>query len=110
MDYFEIGQRIRKYRRAQGLSQETLAEKVNISTTHMSHIETGSTKLSLQVLADLAQALKVSADMLLFDVQDRNDNAQLMEIAALLDNCTKQQQQCLVDIMKAVKTSMDNCL
>lgn len=47
MDYYKIGQRIRKIRKAHGLSQEDLAERVDISTTHMSHIETGSTKLSL---------------------------------------------------------------
>jgi transcriptional regulator with XRE-family HTH domain len=57
MDYYAIGQRIRYYRKTQGLSQEQLAEKVDISTTHMSHIETGSTKLSLQVFGELAEAL-----------------------------------------------------
>ena len=42
MNYYEIGQRIRKIRKAHGLSQEELAEKIGISTTHMSHIETGN--------------------------------------------------------------------
>ena len=51
IDYYEIGQRVRKFRKAYGLSQEELAEKIGISTTHMSHIETGNTKLSLQVHA-----------------------------------------------------------
>ena len=69
MDYYAIGQRIRKFRKAQNLSQEALAEQANISTTHMSHIETGNTKLSLQVFADLAAALHVSADDLLFDAR-----------------------------------------
>ena len=58
MDYFEIGARIRAGRKALGLSQEQLAEMVNISTTHMSHIETGNTKLSLGVLVDLAGVLQ----------------------------------------------------
>ncbi|HIR85668.1 MAG TPA: helix-turn-helix transcriptional regulator [Candidatus Limivicinus faecipullorum] len=53
MDYYDIGQRIRTLRREKKLSQEQLAEKVWISTTHMSHIENGSTKLSLPVLVDL---------------------------------------------------------
>ena len=67
MNYAEIGQRIKKYRKQKNLSQEQLAEKVNISPTHMSHIETGATKLSLQVLVDLAQALDTSTDSLLFE-------------------------------------------
>lgn len=41
MKYYEIGQRIRRYRKACGLSQEALAEKAGISATHMSHIEIG---------------------------------------------------------------------
>lgn len=54
MDYYMIGQKIRKFRKGCGLSQEQLAEKVGISTTHLSHIETGNTKLSLPVFVDIA--------------------------------------------------------
>ena len=46
MDYYAIGQRIRKFRKAHRLSQDELAERIGISVTHMSHIETGNTKLS----------------------------------------------------------------
>ncbi|MBQ7168091.1 MAG: helix-turn-helix transcriptional regulator [Treponema sp.] len=66
MDYAEIGQRIKKYRKVRNISQEQLAEMVNISATHMSHIETGVTKLSLQVLVDISVALDTSTDSLLF--------------------------------------------
>ena len=65
MDYYKIGQQIRKLRKAHGFSQEELAEKVDISVTHMSHIETGNTKLSLPVFLDIAQVLEVSTDELL---------------------------------------------
>ena len=54
MDYTAIGKRIRAKRKQKDLSQEELAEMVNISTVHMSHIETGYTKLSLPVLVDIA--------------------------------------------------------
>ena len=72
MNYYEIGQRIRKFRKAYNLSQEQLAEKVGISTTHMSHIETGNTKLSLSVFADIASALSVQTDELLYDIPQFN--------------------------------------
>lgn len=55
MDYYMIGQKIRKFRKSCGLSQEQLAEEVGISTTHLSHIETGNTKLSLPCLLKLLQ-------------------------------------------------------
>ena len=38
MKYYDIGQRIRHYRKACGLSQESLADKADISVTHMSHL------------------------------------------------------------------------
>lgn len=65
MDYYKIGQKIRKYRKANGLSQEQLAGRIGISVTHMSHIETGNTKLSLPVFVDIAKALEVQTDDLL---------------------------------------------
>lgn len=67
MDYYKIGQRIRKYRKAAELTQEQLAETVGISVTHMSHIETGNTKMSLPVAADIAKALSVHVDALLYE-------------------------------------------
>lgn len=79
MDYTEIGQRIRKYRKQMNFSQEELAEKIGISTTHMSHIETGSTKLSLPVLVELAKSLNVKTDSLLFN-QACSDNAETIKL------------------------------
>lgn len=109
MDYYKIGQQIRKIRKARGLSQEALAERVNISTTHMSHIETANTKLSLQVLVDIAAALEVRTDDLL------NPNAvsvgELMgEISEVMDHCSADQAKVLTDIVKAAKLSMDKYL
>lgn len=106
MDYYKIGQQIRKIRKAHGLSQEELAERVNISTTHMSHIETGNTKLSLPVLVDIAAVLEVRTDDLL------NSNAPttstvMDEIASVLEHCSAQQSKVIADVVKATKLSMD---
>lgn len=107
VDYYKIGQRIRKYRKALGLSQETLAEMVNISLPHMSHIETGNTKLSLPVLVDLARALHVSTDCLLFDDTVEQKQAAIGDIQNLLDSCSVKQSQILAEILKSAKTAMD---
>ena len=105
MDYYAIGQQIRKSRKARGLSQEQLAEMVNISTTHMSHIETGNTKLSLPVLVDIANALDVRTDDLLERSQYTTGNA-VEEIAAMLESCSAQEAKVVVDIVKAVKQAI----
>ncbi len=105
MDYYQIGQRIRKYRKACGLSQEQLAEQIGISVTHMSHIETGNTKLSLQVFADIANALEVQADILLFD-EPSSHNTSFNEFINILDNCSEAQIRIITDVAKSVKTAL----
>ena len=107
MDYYAIGQRIRKFRKAHDWSQEELAEKVEISTTHMSHIETGSTKLSLPVLVSLANVLDVRTDDLLFDRTQDSHNAAVREITEILSQCTTQQVRFLGDLIRASKTAMN---
>ncbi len=107
MDYDKIGQRVRKFRKAHGLSQEMLAERVGISVTHMSHIETGNTKLSLPVLVDLAEALEVQTDDLLYDFDPRKRTASMEAIVQLLDSCSPQKLKILEDILKAAKLSLE---
>lgn len=107
MDYYEIGQRIRKLRKAQGLSQEQLAEQVGISTTHMSHIETGNTKLSLPVLVELAVALHATTDELLFDTCLNQKQLAVDTIREVLDGCSPQQAKIISEIIKTTKIAMD---
>lgn len=106
MDYYEIGQRIRKYRKACQLSQEQLAEEVGISTTHLSHIETGNTKLSLAVLVKIAEAVSVRTDDLLFAspntaISDKED------VISLLNTCSPQDIKVLKDVLYATKIALD---
>lgn len=109
MDYFQIGQNIRKARKAHGLSQEELAERVNISTTHMSHIETGNTKLSLPVFVDIATALEVKADDLLSRSTATTTDS-LNEIAQVIQRCTAKEAKIIADVIKAMKLAMDKHL
>lgn len=107
MDYYAIGQRIRKIRKARGLSQEELAEKVGISTTHMSHIETGNTKLSLPVFVDLAEALEVRTDELLYDIASAQRSVSIDSISETLDQCSTAQLKIIADTVKTLKFSLD---
>ena len=106
MDYYQLGQQIRKYRKVHGMSQEQLAEKIGISVTHMSHIETGNTKLSLQVFVDITRALDISADDLL-SVSTPARRDQYADILAVLDTCGVQEVKILTDMVKSIKISLD---
>ena len=107
MDYYKIGQQIRKLRKAHGFSQEERAEKVDISVTHMSHIETGNTKLSLPVFLDIAQVLEVSTDELLGESGYESSSKALSEIAAVLECCSAKEAKVIAEIVKSAKMSMD---
>lgn len=110
MDYYSIGRRIRKIRKARGLSQEQLAEKIGISVTHMSHIETGNTKLSLPVFVDLATVLEVHTDDLLYDANNVGRSQSVEAIVSLLDDCSTVQIKIIEEIIKASKVALDKHL
>ena len=65
--YPSIGKKIREYRKERGLTQDELAEKVNLSPNHMGAIERAEKNLTLATLINIANALDVTADMLLCD-------------------------------------------
>lgn len=106
MDYYEIGQRIRKIRKAHMLSQEELAEKIGISTTHMSHIETGNTKLSLPVLVSISSILEVQTDDLLFGSTPTTRSHAIDEIINALDTCSARHLRIIADIVRTTKTAL----
>ncbi|MBQ8583384.1 MAG: helix-turn-helix transcriptional regulator [Clostridia bacterium] len=109
MNYFKIGEKIRKYRKSKSMSQEELAEKIGISVTHMSHIETGNTKLSLPVFVKLASALEVQTDDLLYEVQ-KSKAAPEGALYELASECTKEELQVILDIARATKAAIEKHL
>ena len=58
--YQRLGLNIAFFRKAKGLSQNELAEQINISRTHMSRIETAECAVSLDVIFDICRVLNIS--------------------------------------------------
>ena len=56
----KLGKNIRKYRKRLKLSQENLAFEAHIERSYVSAIEKGKRNPSIQVVAKIARALKVS--------------------------------------------------
>jgi transcriptional regulator with XRE-family HTH domain len=54
-----LGEAIRSHRKQAALSQEKLAEKANLSTVFISHVERGVENISVDALARIAKALGV---------------------------------------------------
>lgn len=105
IDYKAIGKRIREERKKQNLSQEQLAEKADLSTVHLSHIETANTKLSLPALISIANVLNVSSDTLLCDNIIASEKAYKNYILHELDDCTNKELKLLSDSIKSIKAS-----
>lgn len=64
LDFGLVGRRVREARIARGLTAEMLAERVDLATESLRHIEIGSSKPSLQTLYRIASVLGVSLDYL----------------------------------------------
>lgn len=96
IDYTAIGKRVKKFRKSRRLSQEQLAELLDISVPHMSNIENGKTKFSFQLFVDLADKLEISSDILLYDGITPKEAVRrtiLQEINEQLMECTDIQMQ-----------------
>ena len=106
IDYKDIGARIRAIRLAKRVTQEQLAEAAGVGVTHISHIETGKSIPSLQVMIDIINALECSADELLcMDVECARPilNSWLTE---LVDDCTSTEVKLITDTVISLKASL----
>ena len=68
-DTLETGRRIQKLRREKGLTQEQLAEMVDVERTHIGNLELARNGVSLDVVFRVADALEVPVHKL-FEFRD----------------------------------------
>ena len=68
-EYAKLGLNIAYYRKYKMMTQLELAEKVNISRSHMSRIEMSMCAVSLDVVFDIAKVLDIPVQKL-FDFRD----------------------------------------
>ena len=61
----KFGRRVRKARKANGLSQEQLAHEAESNRTYVSDVERGTRNPSIEVVERIAKALNVSMGSLL---------------------------------------------
>ena len=98
VDYKAIGQRIKIARIKKGVTQETVADLIDITPAHMSNVETGKTKVSLPTLIAIANALSVSVDnviasKIVFEKEAKD----------IFSDCDEYEVRFLVDLMKSAK-------
>jgi transcriptional regulator with XRE-family HTH domain len=62
---WQLGRHIQKIRKAKGITQEQLAEKIGTSTPWIGHIETGRELPNLKMLQKIARVLQVKVKELI---------------------------------------------
>ena len=77
---------IHEYRKQNGLSQEELAEQIDISIKHMSNLETGKVFASAELIEKIAQALDVSVSALFYTAQEKSfDSSDFSKIEKIIE-------------------------
>lgn len=106
MDQKAIGRRIKAARERKGLTQEELAEEVDLSPMHVSVIERGVKLPKLETFINIANALDVSADMLLQDVVNNQTKLCASEASELIHQLRREDQRRALALLRSfVETS-----
>ena len=96
-----LGNQIRESRIENQISQEQLAELVNITPTHLKHLESEHRKPSIEVLVSLMEVLHFSFDGLVFPVPTERERRS-QEIEILLKACSDQQLEIILDVTRSL--------
>lgn len=77
VDYALIGARVKSARKIKGMTQENLSERLDVSIGYISQVERGITKISLDLLAAIANILE--SDISFFVCGTNFSSGQYME-------------------------------
>ena len=102
IDYNIVGERIKKARLEKQLTQENIAEKLNVSVAFLSRIERGTSHINLKRLHQICSILDVSEGYLLSGTYDDSNNYLNEEFKELLEKCTPEQQRLIYNIAKTI--------
>ena len=107
MDYQKLGERIRKERVNQHLTQEALAEVVGISAVYLGQIERSERKLSIDNLVAIANSLNKSVESLLRDSVKNNSQMIDNELLSLIKNRTHEEKSLILDTVKSILSHIE---
>ena len=106
LDYRAIGMRIRRFRKEEHLTQQTLAELSEIEPSNISHIERGATKRSLPTIVSIANVLGIADNDLLCDSLTEEKASYEREVASILADCSHSELRIITGTMRALKENL----
>lgn len=100
-----IGKRIQELRKAQGLTQEQLAERINISPHYLSALERGVYNIKLDLLTDIMNTLNCSADEVFCDVVNKSFKVKSSQISEKLKALPINEQRKILEVVDTMITN-----
>jgi transcriptional regulator with XRE-family HTH domain len=101
-----IGRRIKESRTHKHMSQAELAERVDMSVSYISHIETAKKQASLDSLVRIANVLGVTVDHMLNGNQSNDSTEYRTDLEQLVEGCTSYEKRIIYEIALATKKSL----
>ena len=95
-----VGKNVQRYRKAAGMTQAQLAERVGVSPAHLSRVERGDKQISISVLKMLSEIFAVSYDALLRDLPS---NSAARNIDTLLEGHTEEYIRGIEGVIRACR-------
>lgn len=100
INFKAIGQRIKRTRKEKNLTQERLAELLDISTEHLSRIETGSYRPSLALIEKISEIFQIDEQTLMFgNTSETNLRSQLADKIECLSEEKKKAVSIIIDLI-----------
>ncbi len=102
VNFRQIGVKIKEERLKRHLTQEKLAEMVDVTTAFIGHIERGERSLSLITLIKISNCLGVTIDYLLSETIVPKDESIVEEFRSLIDGKSIETKLAVIDILKSI--------
>lgn len=101
-----FGRRLRQLRVERGLSQATLAERIDVTPEYVSRIERGRVGPSMEILSRLGRALGVDVrDLFDFDVHPARRDPTVARLEQVATAATGEDRQVILRIAEIIATS-----
>lgn len=97
VDLVEIGKRIQGRRKQMGLTQEQLADKMDVSIQMVSNLERGNKSIRIENLIKLSEILNISTDYILTGKETTEDMQVLIEQMTSLSQKERKMMKLLMD-------------
>lgn len=101
-DYSVIGRRIKQARLEHHMTQEELADKLDVSVAFMSRVERGSSGINLKRLSQIAEIFNVTPGYLLTGSNIKSKDYLKEDFCIILEKCTPEQQKLIYQISELV--------